>query len=181
MEMFLRYRYKSKGENISSLYANDLTHTHSVEDVLTHRLRYQFTYTLFRIIKGKTISDFNLYRPAGANDESKGFLLSQSFGWTPEKSPVSADIQLGYFNTDDYYSRVYSYEKNVLYAFSVPSFYGEGIRTVLNFKYVFRKQLSFYLRFAQTRYFDRNTIGTGPEMIDGSMKNDVSCLIKWNF
>lgn len=181
MEMFLRYRYKNKDENIFSGYLNESTHTHPIDDVFTHRLRYRFSYTLFRIIKGKTISDFNLYRPGGTDDKKTGFLLSQSFGRDFEKIPISADLQLTYFNTDDYDSRVYSYEKNVLYAFSVPSFYGEGFRTVMNLKYVFRKQLTVYLRFTQTRYFDRDSIGSGAEAINGNAKSDISCLLKWSF
>jgi len=180
-EMFLRYRYKNKTENISSRFLDNTIHTHPVDDVLTHRLRYQFTYSVSSSLKGKSIVDYNLYYPAGTQNGSKGFLISQDMGWNPEKLPITADLQLSWFQTDDYDSRVYSYEKNVPYSFSVPSFYGEGLRLVFNMRCAFRKNVSLYLRFTQTRYFSRDTIGSGLETINGNVKSDISCLVKWRF
>ena len=180
-EMFLSYRYKNKPENIPSGFLDNTIHTHPVDDVFTHRLRYQFTYSASSSLKGKTIVDCNLYYPAGTQTASKGFRISHDMGWNPGNLPITADFQLSWFHTDDYNSRVYSYEKNVLYAFSVPSFYGEGLRLVFNARYNFRKNLRLYFRFAQTRYFSRDAIGSGLETINGNRKSDVSCLLNWGF
>ncbi len=181
MEMFFRYRYKDKTENVASQYLDNTYHTHPVDNVFTHRLRYQLFCLLNRNIKSKTTMDYTIYYPAGTTDSNNGFLISQEINWNPKKFPVKTAFQLAYFNTDDYNSRIYSYEKNVLYAFYIPSFYGEGIRSVLNLRYDIRKNLSFYFRFSQTAYFDRNVIGTGLETINGSRKNDISCLLRWAF
>jgi hypothetical protein len=179
--MFLRYRYKNKEENVSSRYLDNTFHTHPIEDVFTHRWRYRFTYSAIFSLNGKTTVDYNLYHPAGAETGSKGFLVSQEVEWAPKRIPVSVDLMVARFRTDDYDSRVYAYEKNVLYAFYVPFFYGNGFRMVFNLRYAPEKNIVVYFRFAQTRYFDRDIIGSGLEAIDGNTKNDISCLLKWRF
>jgi hypothetical protein len=68
-----------------------------------------------------------------------------------------------------------------LYAFSVPSFYGEGLRACLTIKWACTKNLSFYAKGAWTHYFDREVISSGTEEIEGKEKTDIYCLVRWKF
>ena len=49
-------------------------------------------------------------------------MISQSIGWKPTTLPLQIDGYLAWFYTDDYNSRVSSYEKNILYAFNYALF-----------------------------------------------------------
>ena len=82
-------------------------------------------------------------------------------------------MSLQYFETDSYNSRMYAYEDDILYSFSIPVFYGKGYRYYFNIKYDINKKLSFWMRWSQTIYKDQNTIGTGLDQINGNTKSTL--------
>ena len=112
---------------------------------------------------------------------TRGWVISQSVGWKGEKSPVQADFYAAYFNTDDYNTRIYSNEKNMLYSYSIPSFYGEGIRITTVFRYYLTRKIYLSVKAAWVRYYDRSVIGSGLEEIDGRDKIDLQAQISWKF
>ena len=88
---------------------------------------------------------------------------------------------LALFHSDYFNSRVSSYEKNILYAFNMPSFYGDGMRSALTFRLDIWKRLSLSAKLAHTHYWDRDLIGTDTEEISGSDKTDLYALLRWKF
>lgn len=92
------------------------------------------------------------------------------------------DFRYQIFDAPHYDNRLYAYERDVLHAFSIPAYFGTGNRYYLNLKYQPQKQWSFYLKFAQTIYADdREKIGSGFEVINGNVKTEIKCLVRWNF
>lgn len=80
--------------------------------------------------------------------------------------------RIAIFDTDNYDSRQYTFERDMLYTISIPSFYGKGVRFYWLMRYKINKKLSLWWKIARTSYFDRQTIGTGWEEIKGSTKTD---------
>ncbi len=69
-----------------------------------------------------------------------------------------------------------------MYAFSVPMAYGLGTRYYFNAKYELNRNLSFWLKLAQTVYADdRSTISSNNEAIEGRRKTDFRFLVRWKF
>jgi hypothetical protein len=64
----------------------------------------------------------------------------------------SGQLRLLYFETDNYDSRVYTFESDVPYHFSIPAFYGKGFRYYINFNVTAGKHVSCWLRWTQTIY-----------------------------
>ena len=87
--------------------------------------------------------------------------------------PISGVLRLQYFETDGYNSRIYAYENDVLYSYSIPAFSDKGFRYYLTLNYDLTKKLSFWLRWAQTIYKNRNTVGSGLDEIQGSRRTEV--------
>jgi hypothetical protein len=87
--------------------------------------------------------------------------------------PVSANLRLQYFETDDYNSRLYAYENDVLYSFSIPVFYEKGYRYYLNINYDLSRKLSAWFRISQTIYPNRSSIGSGLDEINGNRKTEI--------
>jgi hypothetical protein len=157
----------------------DTLHTHPLGETVTHRLRYQANLQPHSTLKCKTTVDYTAVSPAGATQASWGVAAGQEIVWSQKKIPLTVSLQSTWFRTDDYNSRIYTYERNVLYAFSVPSFYGKGVRTVVNVNYTLKNRLTVWLRFANTSYLDnREEIGTGLEKITGKTKSDISLQIR---
>ncbi|MEI9935259.1 MAG: hypothetical protein WDM71_10520 [Ferruginibacter sp.] len=110
----------------------------------------------------------------GQTDEADGFLSFVDLLYKPIRKKYSGNMRLQYFETDNYNSRVYAYEDDVLYSYSIPVFYGKGFRYYFNFKYDVSKKMSLWFRWAQTIYKDQTTIGTGLDEISGNKKTEVS-------
>ncbi len=114
-------------------------------------------------------------------ESSKGFLISQSVGYRPENSPLQGDINMAWFQTDDYDTRLSAYERNILYAFYIPTFYGKGLRLAATLRWNILSRLAFYAKFGLSHYTDRDEVGTDLEAINGSTRMDVNALLRWKF
>ena len=176
VSLYFRYKYKQKEKN-QTLEDENIS---QVIPYTQHRFRFQLGYKLSAPIVCKTAANAVIYDET-VEDPSKGILVSQSIGWRPSRLPLQMDGYFAWFHTDDYYSRLTSYEKNLLYAFSMPSFYGKGIRLAFTFRVNLAKHLSLSAKIAHTHYTDREVIGTDTEEIDGSNKTDLYALLSWKF
>jgi hypothetical protein len=86
--------------------------------------------------------------------------------------------RLAYFYTDGYNSRLYAYENDLLYSFSVPALYGNGVRTYLNFQQKLGSKFTFWLKFAATRQFAQTNDGV---TVDSSTKSEVKFQVRYQF
>lgn len=86
---------------------------------------------------------------------------------------MSAGIRLQYFETDGYNSRIYAYENDVLYSYSIPAFFDKGFRYYFNLNYDLGKKISFWLRLAQTVYQDKGSVGSGLDEINGNRRTEL--------
>jgi hypothetical protein len=165
LQMNLRYKWKEK-------YKDCLPYEQ-------HRWRYQVNYTLNNVLKFHTQADYTIYKDAGTNQQA--WSGAQSVSYIPNSSKFQLDGGLAYFHTGDWDTRISVYEKNILYAFSFPTYYGHGLRYYAVMKWKIAKPLTVYLKSGSTHYFDRTVISSGWEAIQGNEKTDIYCLVKYNF
>jgi hypothetical protein len=92
--------------------------------------------------------------------------------------PYSLNGRLAYFKTDSYNSRLYAYESDVLYSFSVPALYGDGMRSYLNLQYKLGTQFTLWLKFAATHQFAQNE---GELKVDSSTKSEIKIQVRYQF
>ena len=81
----------------------------------------------------------------------------------------------------DTISRIYAYENDVFYGFSIPAFYDKGFRYYVNINYDLSKRISFWLCWTQAIYEDKKYVGTGLDKIKGNKKNDIKLEARWIF
>lgn len=123
--------------------------------------------------------------PAKGSSEKRspaefGYMISQSVSYRG-KAPLTGDAYLAWFDADSYNARLYSYERNLLSTFYMPSFCGKGIRLALSAKYQLLPGLVLSVKLGHTRYFNRDTIGSGTELIDGNRRTDLFTYLVWKF
>lgn len=107
--------------------------------------------------------------------KSLGYMLTEKAEYRWDGMRLMAMV--GYFNTDDYNSRVYVYDPGVLYNFSFPSYFGEGLRVGV----VARKEwknLMMIAKLGSTCYFDRNTMGSGLQEVKGRNMTDLELQMR---
>ena len=110
---------------------------------------------------------------------SKGYMASENFSFRYRWLRLNA--MFGYFHTKDYDSRVYAFEPGTLYTMNFSSYYGRGIRSMLMDKIELGKHLLVVMKYAATKYFDRDHISSGLQQINGSIQADLEMQVKWKF
>ncbi|MDH5603526.1 MAG: helix-hairpin-helix domain-containing protein [Cyclobacteriaceae bacterium] len=96
---------------------------------------------------------------------SHGFLLSEDLIFDLGKITISTRAAL--FDTFDFETRQFVYERDVLYSFSLPSFQGRGLRTYLLFNMKVSKKIDFWLKCSRTTKIeteDTTNTATTPAM-----------------
>lgn len=174
--MYWRFKYEEKQTNLST--------TGVVMPVVVPlqktSLRYQLTYS-YGNFSFKNVLEGNLSRQADV-DWTYGVIASQDVSYAFPKTGLKLDVRFQFFDAQNYENRFYSYEKDVLYAFSIPMYYGLGSRYYLNLQYDVTKQLSLWFKIAQTVYADdRESLSSGNEAISGNRKTDMRLLVSWRF
>jgi len=172
-KMHLRLRYDTKEENVAS----DLLQARTTAEVEKVTLRYAISYSMLQNLRCETRAEGSWYR-AGEQGRESGLMLFQDVQYSLPTLPLSFSLRYAMFNTDSYATRIYAYESDVLYAFSVPAYYGQGTRWFINLLWQPLDRLDLWLRCAQTRYFDRDAIGSGITKIDANRQTDVKVQIR---
>jgi hypothetical protein len=75
--------------------------------------------------------DYKISDPSG----SKGFLMLQDINYKCRVLPVTLWFRYCLFSTDSWDSRIYAYENDLLYSFSIPALSGEGSRSYIMIKW----------------------------------------------
>ncbi len=114
---------------------------------------------------------------------SMGFIISQSASYlfTLLSLRWDASVSVAYFHTDDYDSKIYAYERGMLYNMSFNSYYGHGIRYSALLKTDLTHRLSATLKAGHTHYFDRRTIGTAERQIFSRHLTDIEMQLRVKF
>lgn len=171
----LRYKYKQKEKNMPYPDENSTT----VLPYATHKLRLRYSHELQNGWSFRSTADGAHYKVQHSPAE-KGYMLSQNISYRGRKK-ITGDIYLALFNAESYYARLYSYERNLLSSFYMPSFYGKGVRLALSAKYAITPTVTLSLKTGHTHYYNRDTIGSGTEMISGNSRSDLYLYLRWKF
>jgi hypothetical protein len=108
----------------------------------------------------------------------RGFVLSQD-ATVQLASRVSLAARYAVFDTDDYDTRQYMFEQDVLYAISVPALYGQGTRAYAIFQAILNQHFTLWLRYTDTRYRHQSTVGSGLEQIEGNARSEVTAQVRY--
>lgn len=174
---YLRFRNRAKEQNAS----NNETPIDFLTNRLRNNLRFNASYKINSDWRFQSRIEFSSFDDGYKNGKETGFLIFQDLGYKSLNSPVSFNFRFALFDTKSFNSRIYAYENDVLYFFSVPAYFGRGSRFYVNMKYRIIKNLDLWLRFAQTTYSDRNTISSGLEEIQGNVKSDFRIQMRYKF
>lgn len=138
-ELYLRYFEEEKAVKVTS----GKSKYNAVQHI--ERYRLNFTQQINRNVSLKNRIELSLYSKI---EEEKGWLVYQDIIYKPVARSFSMNGRLAYFKTDGYNSRLYAFENDLLYSFSIPALYGKGIRTYLNIKQSFSPKLSLWVKVA---------------------------------
>ncbi|ADQ80204.1 hypothetical protein Palpr_2067 [Paludibacter propionicigenes WB4] len=174
--MYWRFKFEEKQTNLSDV-GNVMP---VVIPLQKTSLRYQLSYS-YGNFSFKNVLEGNLSKRKG-EDMTYGVIALQDVSYSFKNIPLKVNLRYQFFDAVNYENRLYSYENDVLYAFSIPMYFGLGNRYYLNLQYDMNKKLSLWFKIAQTVYADdRETLSSGNETISGNRKTDMRLLLKYEF
>lgn len=176
LEIYTRYKRESKAIN----YNPDELELNPVVNQPRKNWRTQVGYKISPVFTIRNRVEMVWYDKKGPAEED-GFLLYTDLFYKPLRKPYSANMRLLYFETGGYNSRLYAYESDVLYYFSIPVLYDKGFRYYLNINYDVSRKLSLWAKWAQTIYSDKTLIGSGLDEIKGNKKTEVRLQLMYKF
>jgi len=176
LEIYSRYKRESKAYNV----INPDYVLYPVINVPRQNWRVQYSYKINQQFTFRNRAEMVWFSKKGP-DPSQGFLIYADVIYKPMLKPFSANVRLQYFQTDDYNSRLYAYENDVLYSFSIPVFYEKGYRWYVNMNYDITRKLTVWARIAQTISPERMSIGSGLDEIKGNQKTEIKLQLLYKF
>ena len=115
------------------------------------------------------------------NTTQRGFVIYQDVIFKPIGFPLSFTTRFALFDTDGFQARYYSFENNLLYAFSIPAYYNRGTRFYINLRYKGIRNLTLEARIAQTYWRNQDSIGSGLEEVAGPRRTELGAQVKYRF
>ncbi len=176
LELYVQYRRKLKPGNVT----NENLAIYPLENVCTRNLRIHLNYVInpnfiFRS-RVETVTSNKEKNPV-----SNGYLGYMELINSNLIKNLGFNLRVQYFKVDTYDSRVYSFENDVLYGYSIPSFSGERYRYYLNLNYTMSHRMEIWMRIAQTHYRGQDSIGSGSDEIFGNHKSEVKLQVMYKF
>ena len=176
VEIYTRFRNETKQSNQSE----NLTVTNFLATIPKQSWRTQLMFKLNSSVALRNRIELLWYDKKGKNNEN-GFLTFFDIIYKPMLNPFSGIVRLQYFETGGYNSRIYAYENDVLYSYSIPSFSDKGFRYYATINFDLTRKISFWIRWAQTIYKNRNTVGSGLDEIQGNKRSELKLQGRWIF
>ncbi|MCG8309605.1 MAG: helix-hairpin-helix domain-containing protein [Cytophagales bacterium] len=170
LNMRVRFRSKTKEENISEKMLSLVR----IVPKKTNRLLFNLNFELNEKYSIQTRVQQSRMHVDG--NVRMGFLIAQDVNFQMPALSISARFSL--FDAESYDTRQFVYERDLLYVYSVPSFYNQGSRFYFLTKLSIFKNIEFWFKISQTKYFDQNQIGSGLEEIDGNTKTNLNVQVR---
>ena len=175
-EIYTRYKMELKYIN----YNPDVLTISPVVAQPKKNWRTHLSYKLNTVITFRTRAEVIWFDKRGRAQE-QGFLLYTDLLYKPLMKAFSGNIRLQYFETEGYNSRLYAYENDVLYSFSIPVFYDKGYRVYVNVNYDINKKMAIWARLARSVYPDQNKVGSGLDEISANHRTEVKFQMLYKF
>ncbi len=185
-----RYSYNNKPQNDAFIFSHSgedrlgLNYPQSYESnppstgytnypvsVYKHQYRINLLYKPSRNLTMKTRAEF--VSTDIKSIKGTGFLLYTDIIYSPLSIPVSFNMRYALFETASYNERIYAYESDIPGSYSVPAYSDKGSRFYGMVKYEVSRALILWVRYAQSYYPDKLTVGTGLEENVGNTRSDV--------
>ncbi|MEL7021790.1 MAG: helix-hairpin-helix domain-containing protein, partial [Bacteroidota bacterium] len=154
-------------------------------DRLAYTERYQarlfFSKKVSKTLELRSRLDGGLLpKTNGSTTPTTGIMFYQDIIFKPIAFPISISTRFAVFDAP-FDLRFYAYENDLLFAFSVPAYFNRGTRFYLNVRYRGIRNLTLEARYEQTYHADKDSFGSGLELIEGPRRSEVKAQIKYRF
>lgn len=175
IETYISYRQK----NFSINNTSDSRNTAFPDNICRQNIRLHISYKVNENWTFRNRLEFVKYNKFNILFKN-GFLFYQDIIFK-SFSKIALSLRYAVYDTDDYDTRIYAYENDVLYYYYIPFYYNKGTRFYFNLNYKINSQFAIWLRYGQTYFDNKNVISQGYDQIEGSVRSEFKAQLQIKF
>ena len=178
LNLYGQFRYKKREQDYTTMDEMNREIRLLGEHIRTSA-RFQLEYQVHPLVRLRTRFDSAITDIPGGGT-SRGYLIYQDIRVFPHPD-ITIDARATLFDTDDFESRVYQFENDLLYVLSNTMLFDQGQRMYLVINYEAAEWLEFWFKVSSTMYENRNTISSGLAEIKGNRRSDIGVQARVRF
>ena len=176
VEIYIRARHQERAKNT----AFDVDGIDNLVSVDQTNYRFNATYKVSPSISLRTrVETVDFQR--GSSPLEHGFLLYQDIVHRPLSSPFETTFRIALFESGSYNARLYAYENDLVGVFSIPPYYGRGIRAYAMFRVTPLRRMDIWVRYGAWIYQDQTSSSSGLQEIAGNTRSDLKIQLRYKF
>ncbi len=176
IDMYFRVRHRLKQVNSSIDNKYDYLVPYNQTNI-----RYNLSAQITNDIKFKSRIEYVIIDQTKLADEN-GVAFVQDIIFKKMKFPFTVTARYAVFDTKSFNSRIYTYENDVLYGYSVPALYYKGQRAYFIVNWDVTRNFEIWVRVAATIYDNQKVISAGSlNEINGSAKTELKLQARLKF
>lgn len=173
--LYFRLRTEQKADNLT----DEGTVESRVAQGTRTQYRFHAEYPAGDFLRLKTRAEWSFYQKGGKTVH--GSMIFQDIQLKPANIPLSFVFRTALFEVEEYDARIYAFENDVPYSFSVAMLQNSGVRNYLMVRWHVKKGLDIWGRAYSVHYSGLSSIGSGTGEIEGNRKSGISLLVKYSF
>jgi Helix-hairpin-helix motif len=175
LETYLRFQKESKSLNVSGVTSN----INELELVSKTGFRLQWSFQPFLNFTIRNRIDLAWYEKPGIKEE--GFQAYIDFIYKALDKPYSFSARMAWFQTDGYNSRIYGYENDVLYYYTIPALFDTGMRFYFLYHHNINRKWQFWCKLSSSLYADNQSVGSGLTEILKRRRSEIRLQLLYRF
>lgn len=176
MELLSKISYKkSKRQLFSISYRFKKAQLNGIVEKHSYQLRLNYEQGINSILRIRYRLEFHR---VNFTTIQMGYLFFVDFILQSPERPFSINARYALFNTDSYETRIYAYERDVYFAYSIKPYFYQGQKIYVNAKWRLRRFFTFVFRFSHLQYPYLKNIGSGNDLIENNKKTEFTCQLR---
>lgn len=155
IDMYVRFRHRTRFIN-----STDNNFYDYIAPFVQYNYRYNLSAQITPEIKFKSRIEYTHVAKSDKPSED-GVAFTQDIIYKKLNFPFTFTIRYAVFDTEGYDSRVYAYENDVLYSYSVPALFYKGQRAYFLVNWDITRNFEIWARIASTIYDNQTTLQSG--------------------
>ncbi len=141
--------------------------------------RFHTVYSLTHTIRLASRVEYSFFEQDGILEQ--GHLIFQDVRYIFPSEKLTLTARYALTNTESFDTRIYAYENDLTYAFSIPPYFGRSNRFYLLVDYSITQRITFQAKYSITTFLDREEISSGQNLIEGNRISEIRAQVRVRF
>lgn len=140
-------------------------------DAFKTKIRVELRHQPHWLIKTRSRIEWSFF-----NKES-GVMVFQDVQWRLRRLPFKFYSRFSLFHTSSHQTGISSYETDVKYSISIPTFSNAGYRYYMMMRIKFSSKLKLWIKYSRTTYLHVSTLSQGNELNPNPYQSEINCQL----